>query len=136
MTFVRAFDRWRVLTGCEKRLLIEAAVLTLLCTARIRLVGAPRVPSAVSSDHEPPARPEEVRAAHIAIERASRRIPGSTCLARACALHWMLRRRGIAAAVRLGVRTDAGALRAHAWVEYQDVALDDPRTVEHYATLK
>lgn len=116
--------------------MIEAAVLTLVCAIKIRLVAAPRLVAAAAPDRDLRARPEDIRAAQIAIERASRRIPGSTCLARACALHWMLERRGIAAAVRLGVRTDAGALHAHAWVEYQGVPLDDPRTVEPYATLE
>ena len=136
MERVRAFDRWQALTGREKRLLIEAAVLTLVCTIRIRLFGAPRLGGAEGPNRALPAKPEVIRAAQIAVERASRRIPGSTCLARACALSWMLKRRGIAADVRLGVRTDAGALRAHAWVECQGVPLDDPRTVEQYAALK
>jgi Transglutaminase-like superfamily len=39
------------------------------------------------------------------------------CLPRALAAHAMLRRRGIASRLCLGVARDAGELAAHAWVE-------------------
>ena len=39
------------------------------------------------------------------------------CLPRALAAHAMLRRRGIASRLCLGVARDRGALSAHAWVE-------------------
>jgi len=39
------------------------------------------------------------------------------CLPRALAAHAMLRRRGIASRLCLGVARDRGALGAHAWVE-------------------
>ena len=56
----------------------------------------------------------EVRAA---IERASRRLPGSVCLPRAIAAQAMLRRRGITTTLYLGVATSATAPhRSHAWL--------------------
>lgn len=39
------------------------------------------------------------------------------CLAQALAAHAMLRRRGIANQVRLGVARNGGKLAAHAWIE-------------------
>jgi hypothetical protein len=39
------------------------------------------------------------------------------CLPRALAAHAMLRRRGVASRLCLGVARDGGALAAHAWVE-------------------
>ena len=48
------------------------------------------------------------------------RLPGRmTCLVQALAAHTLLRRRGCHPALRIGVagRTDAGALKAHAWLE-------------------
>ncbi|MGA8614107.1 MAG: lasso peptide biosynthesis B2 protein [Xanthobacteraceae bacterium] len=48
-------------------------------------------------------------------------IKGS-CLASALAAHAMLRRRGIASSLCLGVARDEGAMAAHAWIEVgQDV---------------
>ena len=47
------------------------------------------------------------------------------CLVESLTLWWTLRRRGIAADLRLGVRTFVGPLQSHAWVEYQGVPLND-----------
>jgi hypothetical protein len=41
----------------------------------------------------------------------------SACLPRALAAHAMLRRRGVASRLCLGIAHEAGALAAHAWVE-------------------
>ena len=60
-----------------------------------------------------------------AVDRAGRYVPGGTCLPKSLALAWMLRRRGVSAAVRIGVRT-AGGFEAHAWVEVEGVALPAP----------
>jgi hypothetical protein len=61
-------------------------------------------------------------AAHVAaaVEHAGTRLPKrvATCLPRACAAHVMLARRGATSSVRIGVlKTTAGAITAHAWVE-------------------
>jgi hypothetical protein len=46
----------------------------------------------------------------------------ASCLASALAAHAMLRRRGIASKLCLGVARDGGAVAAHAWIEVgQDV---------------
>jgi hypothetical protein len=69
------------------------------------------------------------------VDRAGRYVPGGTCLARSLALVWLLRRRGIAAELRIGVNTDDGFL-AHAWVERDGAALSDPqRIAERYAAF-
>jgi Transglutaminase-like superfamily len=57
---------------------------------------------------------------------ALRRLPiSASCLERSLALEWLLRRRGVAAEMRLGVRQAAGGIEAHAWVEFEDLVLDD-----------
>lgn len=51
------------------------------------------------------------------LDRAVRLLPGqSTCLARALAMGWMLRRRGIPSILYLGVDVNDGRLSAHAWL--------------------
>ena len=53
-----------------------------------------------------------------ALQRASRVLIGTRCLARAVAGECLLRREGWASAVMLGVEVDArGQLEAHAWLE-------------------
>ena len=52
-----------------------------------------------------------------AVAAAARRLPGTTCLPRALALNFMLRRAGFASTLQIGVAREADeALGAHAWV--------------------
>ena len=59
----------------------------------------------------------------------------STCLRRSLVLTALLRRRGLPATVRFGVRRQAGPLLAHAWVEC-DGALVDAVSGEGYEALE
>lgn len=51
------------------------------------------------------------------------------CLVESLALWWTLRKRGIEADLRLGVRTLVGPLQSHAWVEYRGAPLNDSQEV-------
>ncbi len=46
---------------------------------------------------------------------AGTRIPGTTCLVKALVGHWMLRRAGIAAELKIGIQ-NTPVFKAHAWV--------------------
>jgi hypothetical protein len=50
------------------------------------------------------------------VELAARGVPGAACLAQGVVAEHMLRRRGHAAVLHIGVRKDGPALAAHAWV--------------------
>jgi len=53
-----------------------------------------------------------------AVQRASRLIPGATCLPQALAAACLLRRDGVASILNIGVRLDRGrGFHAHAWLE-------------------
>ncbi|MDH3282140.1 MAG: lasso peptide biosynthesis B2 protein [Gammaproteobacteria bacterium] len=54
---------------------------------------------------------------HRAMYRAARWLSPATCMDQSVALWAMLKRRGYAANVRLGVRRNDTTLEAHAWVE-------------------
>ena len=59
-----------------------------------------------------------------------------TCLEKSLALWWLLRRESITSVVRIGARTAGGKLEAHAWVECEGVALNEPAGEHrHYATF-
>jgi hypothetical protein len=58
-----------------------------------------------------------------AVRRASRVVPGATCLAQALALRRLLFRYGHASTVHIGVTTADGLFSAHAWVESEGMAL-------------
>lgn len=57
----------------------------------------------------------------------------ANCLARSLLLEWMLRRHGVPVALRIGVRRQADALEAHAWVESNGVPVnDEPDIAERF----
>ena len=61
---------------------------------------------------------------------------GSNCLQRSLALWWLLRLQGLSSELRIGARKINGKFEAHAWVERQGVALNDPdQQHRHYATF-
>jgi hypothetical protein len=69
------------------------------------------------------------------VEALARRLPfRASCLHQSWVLWWLLRRQGIPAELRIGVRKPASQLEAHAWVEYQDRVLNDADDVrQRYA---
>lgn len=120
---MRQLKRWRSLDDCERKLLLEA----LVALGRVRMTLWLRPSSAAFRDY--PGRtssglqvvdadssdPAQVA---LAVRRAGKVIPASTCLAQALATQMMLARRGITVEVRIGVaRDEHRSFEAHAWVE-------------------
>jgi len=65
-----------------------------------------------------------------AIRRIGARLPGARCLARALCLCWWMRREGLAAELRMGIRRDEqGRVSGHAWVEYAGTPVDETAEV-------
>jgi hypothetical protein len=59
-----------------------------------------------------------------------------TCLAESLALWWLLARRGQAPELRIGVRKTGEKFEAHAWVEHECQALNEPEAPHrHYAVI-
>ncbi len=60
----------------------------------------------------------------------------STCLEKSLALWWLLGRQGIACEVRIGARKQGGKFEAHAWLERDGVAVNEPQEEHrHYAAF-
>lgn len=75
-----------------------------------------------------PARGVDGAARARALARVARWMPGATCLVRSAALVRWLRATGVPARLAIGVRADAAAPRAHAWVEVDGVPLGEDAT--------
>jgi len=124
---------WRVLAGAWSLLLAAGLGLRLLPLRRVqRLLGA--------AGGRPPAAGDELgavsRLARLVGVAARNHLLPLHCLERALVLQVLLRRRGIATELRIGVRREGGALDAHAWLERAGVPLGEPSsTRERYATL-
>jgi hypothetical protein len=80
---------------------------------------------------------ERVNLAARMVNAAARYALGrSTCLEKSLALWWFLRQEAIASSVRIGARKSDGKFEAHAWVECEGVALNEPQQQHrHYATF-
>jgi hypothetical protein len=60
----------------------------------------------------------------------------ASCLEKSLALWWLLQREGMTSSVRIGARKLSGRFEAHAWVERDGVALNEPvEGHQHYATF-
>jgi len=94
----------------------------------------------LSSGHPaPPAASDVERSVQVAaaVDAAFGLIPvSSSCLRRSVTLLRELRRMGLAATMHIGVRKDADAFEAHAWVQVGDVVVnDDPAETAGYVEL-
>jgi len=80
---------------------------------------------------------EPVRLAVRMVNAAARYGLGwPTCLEKSLVLWWLLRHEGIASCVRIGARMAGGKLEAHAWVEREGAAVNEPdEEHRHYATF-
>ena len=98
----------------------EAALMLVLARLAVRFVAPARI---FAWAHQPPRciqrfAADETSWISWAVENLDARPwMNASCLSRALAAHAMLRRRGIASRLCLGVARDGGALAAHAWVE-------------------
>ncbi len=110
------------LTALEAGLYLGVAQLLLALPSRL-LVGAVR--RAMGPAASAAAAPPVDRLAAISGALARRWPTNALCLQRSLALLWLLRRRGIGAELKIGVRRTDGQLQAHAWVEVGGVAVND-----------
>jgi len=71
------------------------------------------------------------------VRSAAYRMWGSpACLEQSLALWWLLGRQGIASSVRIGTRKSEEKFEAHAWVECDGAALNEPEEAhKHYAAF-
>jgi hypothetical protein len=55
-----------------------------------------------------------------------------SCLEESLALWWLLGRKGIASQLRIGIRKESAKFEAHAWVEFEGDALNEPEAEHHH----
>jgi transglutaminase superfamily protein len=137
LTRLRNFSR---LAPAEKALAVRATFLLAFTRAALRLFSFDRLHALMAGGAIGAARADDAwpLAVRRAVLRASRSLPGSSCLAQSLVAERMLRRGGSHARLTIGVAsTDAQrvTLDAHAWVESGGVLVtgDDPR--ERYRIL-
>jgi len=101
----------------------EAAVMLVLARLAVRFVSPARIFAWAGRSPRRIRRfaTDEIGWVSWAVENVGAKPwMNALCLPRTLAAHAMLRRRGIASRLCLGVARDRGALSAHAWVEIGD----------------
>lgn len=129
--------RWRTfrrLSSFERGVVLEAAGGLLATRFGLQLAGFHRwqrvlaffTPSAKTTGPARAASNGESARVIARMEAAAARniFVRANCLEQSLVLWWLLRRRGIDAALRIGGRKESGQFEAHAWVELDGVVLD------------
>ena len=132
----RKWQRSSELDGRSRGLLLLSALLLPLFWLRVRLLGRERfapadTPAAAAGEGaaSPETRAELAQIGRLVNIAAAQVLPEGNCLTRSVYLQWLLRRRGIASDLRLGVQLQGGELLAHAWVEYAGMPINDSADV-------
>jgi hypothetical protein len=133
-TLMEDWRRFRALSGSAKGLVCAAAVALAATWVGLRLVGFRRwkgllvgfTPGAIDcSNATDSTLVDSARAvAHMEQAVARRLFFKTNCLEQSLALWWLLRRRGIAAEIRIGARKNEGRFEAHAWVDFGGLVLN------------
>jgi hypothetical protein len=122
---MRLIARYRHLSPAERSLFSRALLLLLVTRAGLRILPFRIVRHWMEHFRKSTCLKsvlERRRIAQVAwaIDAASRRLPGTTCLPRAMAAHFLLGRLGQKSDLRLGAALKPdGLLEAHAWVEVE-----------------
>jgi transglutaminase superfamily protein len=139
--------RFRVLEPSARGLFLRAAALLAVVALSLRLRGfrstqaslQKRMGGAVSGGRDPsaPANAERTAlTARMVRSAAFRSFGTATCLEKSLVLWWLLGRQGIGSSVRIGTRKSGQKFEAHAWVECDGVALNEPEEPHtHYAVF-
>jgi hypothetical protein len=137
----RKAETWHSLSKSDRAVVINAMFLLPVVATSLKTVGLRRTQSWLTRNFLGPMVPtiEQTRAS---VRRAAQMMAvacrvqplRSSCLPRTVVLWSLLRRRGIGADVRIGVRCDSnGEFRAHAWIEWNGEVLNDAADVgRHY----
>lgn len=128
---VGRWRRWWSRPRSERWLLLALVVLLPLVAALLRLCGFARTQKLLRwfagdrDRHEATAAElqEAERLAQLAAMAGRSGLLSATCLRQALLVDFMLRRRGLASELKLGVRKIEGRFDAHAWVELGGLAL-------------
>ncbi len=115
--------RWhklRSLSPSEVWFLVEAAAAVVWFDLAFRLFSSKTCLALFGRKQSSQGGQQKVNLQRMAwlVDVADRYAPGkSSCLRQTAALAWLLRRRGVATSLRIGVAREEGKFTAHSWLE-------------------
>jgi hypothetical protein len=124
--------RFIALRAADRRLLIQAAAGQILIRMALAMAGYAQCRRALSTLAGNPrvmssgdALDEARHVARLVRSAGVHGLLDPNCLTQSLTIWWLLRSRGIASEICIGVRKRDKSLEAHAWVEHQGMALDE-----------
>ena len=136
--------RFSALERPAQGLLLRAMALLPIVSFSLRLRGfratqawLQHLLSVTKEEKKPAATPESATLTAHLVNSADRHgfIP-ATCLAKSLTLWWLLEAQGIESHLRIGIRKENEKFEAHAWVERDGAALNEPDEHHlHYAAF-
>jgi hypothetical protein len=139
-------QRYRALDPESRRIFRRAAILLPLVRWSLRLRGygktftslQERVRFEANKTESELALREEVQSTCRMVRAALRySLSQYTCLEESLTLWYLLRKEGIPACLRIGVRKEGEKFEAHAWVEHDGEALNQDEAMhQHYAAFE
>jgi hypothetical protein len=136
-------QRFSALERTTRGMFLRAAALLPLLAVSLRLCGFRKTQAFLQRFLSLPSGLPDTGASGCSeltarmVRAAARRTVGrATCLEQSLALWWLLGRQGIASELRVGVRKNGEEFEAHAWVERDGAALNEPEAAhQHYAAF-
>ena len=129
----RKAETWHSFSKSDRALLINAVFLLPIVATSLKTVGLRRTQSWLAR-HPLATTPPSTEQMRANVRRTAQMVAAacrwypfrSDCLPRTIILWSLLRRRGINADVRIGVRCDTqGEFQAHAWLEWNGEVIND-----------
>jgi hypothetical protein len=138
--FGRAWRAFLDLSSPRRRLLLHAWLLLPAVAVRLRVFGFARTRAALLAQADARKGLTNLGDAEFTaclVDAAARWSPvPASCLVRSLVLCRLLRQRGLASELRIGVATPDGHFSAHAWVEHDGVPLAEAgRVRENYSAF-
>jgi hypothetical protein len=137
---IERWKKFRRLGAFERGVVLEATGGLLATWIGLRLIGFRRWERVLGVFAPPvnttvPAQSASVQESALLIARMQAAAARNlffrpNCLEQSLVLWWLLRRRGIEAALRIGARKDSNRFEAHAWLELNSQVLNDA-SAEH-----
>jgi hypothetical protein len=136
--------RFSALERGSRGIFLRAAMLLPLISLSLRMRGFRKTQASLQKFLSTSQEPADTSSPHradvtVRMVRAAVRHAGlghPTCLEESLALWWLLGRQRISSEVRIGVRKRDEKFEAHAWVERDGTALNEPEALhEHYAAF-
>jgi hypothetical protein len=140
----KRFRRFSALERPAQRLFLRAMVLLPLVALSLRGRGFQATQASLKlflsdahPEHDPALASKDAAVTAHMVNAADRHgLVHPSCLAKSLTLWWLLARQGIPSHLRIGIRKEEEKFEAHAWVECDGAALNEPdEHHQHYAAF-